>query len=294
MSFWKAAFESIRPWQWIKNLFVAAPIVFSGQMLQTDALTAAAGAVLAFCLASSTVYLTNDIADAAADRRHPIKRNRPIASGALSSFSAITIALVLLAAATLIGFLIGKTFLLLLGAYLGLFALYSLGLKRIAVLDVVLIASGFVLRVLAGSSAIHVEASHWLLLCTFLVALYLGFVKRRHELILQSGTAADRPAFYTTTFLDQAESILIAATLVCYACYTVAPETVARFGTDALIYGIVFVIYGLLRYLGLSASSTEGEDPARLLLKDRPLQLAVLGWAVFNILIVYRDRLGLG
>jgi len=293
MSVFRAAVESIRPWQWVKNLFVVLPVLFSRQMLDADVIVPVILAVFAFCLASSVVYLTNDIADAEADRKHPIKCSRPIASGALSRGFAVLIAVGLFAGATLIGAFVGTTFLKLLAAYLILFGFYSLGLKRVAILDVILLASGFVLRVVAGAVAIHVQASHWLLLCTFLIALYVGFVKRRHELILKGGETVNRPKFYTTTFLVQAESILIASTVVCYACYTVAPETVERFGTDALIYGIVFVIYSLLRYLGLSAISTAGEDPARLLLKDRPLQLAVAGWGVFNILIVYRDQLGL-
>jgi 4-hydroxybenzoate polyprenyltransferase len=185
---------------------------------------------------------------------------------------------------------LGSSFLVVMGIYFVLMIGYCVILKQLIVLDAMTIASGFVLRVVGGAIAVEVKPTHWLIACAFLLALYLAFAKRRQELLLLSDCEARRRQVldsYSVSYLDQVNNILIGATVVCYALYTVAPETVARFGTDSLIYGTVFVIYGLLRYLALIQNPVNGGDPSRLLIKDKPLLLAVAGWVIYNAAVIY-------
>jgi 4-hydroxybenzoate polyprenyltransferase len=285
----------MRPHQWTKNLFVLAPVLFSGTLADSETIQRALAACAAFCLMSSALYILNDIIDAPADRQHPQKRLRPLASGMLSIRAAAIAALLLLGTATVIASALGTGFFALAGLYVASTMAYCLWLKRTVIVDCILIATGFVLRVVGGAVAIHVVPSHWLIVCAFLLALYLAFSKRRQELLtLSDGATRHRAVLgeYTVTYLDQVSTVLLTAVIVCYALYTVAPETVERFGTDALLYGTVFVLYGLLRYLALSqAESANAGDAGKMLLRDRPLLIAIGSWAIYNVLVIYWNDL---
>jgi 4-hydroxybenzoate polyprenyltransferase len=282
--------QSMRPAQWTKNLFVLAPLIFGKKLTDPVALRDALVACLCFCLVSSALYILNDLVDATSDATHPRKRLRPIPSGRLSRRAALggwaVLSLVSLGLAALLGGLFVK----LAAGYYVLIAAYSLVLKRIIILDCMVIAAGFVLRVIGGAAVIEVQASHWLIICAFLLALYLAFAKRRQELLVLNDSASRHRSVlgeYSVPYIEQVNNMLLGATTVCYAIYTVAPETVARFGTDRLIYGTVFVLYGLLRYMFLIQDGEQGGDPSRLLVEDKPLLLSILGWAVYNTLTIY-------
>jgi 4-hydroxybenzoate polyprenyltransferase len=282
---------TIRPHQWIKNLFVLAPLLFGRKLTDVNALWNAGLGLTAFCLLSSAVYIFNDWWDAEDDRAHPEKRNRPISSGALSVPIALSTAAALLGAGLVVGLLVGKTFAAICLIYALLMAGYCVWLKQAIVLDAMTIAAGFVLRVVGGAFAVGVAATHWLIACTFLLALFLAFSKRRQELLSLEESATSHRAVlgnYSLTYLDSVINIVIGAAIVCYALYTVAPETVARFGTDALVYGTVFVMYGMLRYLALINDRSNGGNPSKLLLTDLPLLLTLAGWAIYNAAVIYR------
>jgi len=284
----------MRPHQWAKNLFVLAPLLFGKKLDDPQALALALLACAAFCLMSSSLYLLNDIFDAAADCAHPEKRGRPIASGELPVRIALAGAAALLGVSLGLARALGSPFLWLGVAYFVLTLGYSLVFKRAIVLDGMVIATGFVLRVVGGALAVHVVASHWLIICAFLLALYLAFAKRRQELLLLSGSANRHREVlgqYSVAYLDQVNGILLAAVIVCYALYTVAPETTARFGTDRLIYGTVFVLYGLLRYMALIQKPANGGNPSRMLVADKPLLASVLAWAAYNAAVIYQSSL---
>ncbi len=285
-----AILTGIRPHQWIKNLFVLAPLLFSGRLRDGDALREALTAFASFCLISSAVYLINDIADSEADRNHPEKRLRPIASGALDMRTAAGTCALLLAGAVAAAWPLRSTFGYIEALYFASTLAYCLFLKQATILDCIIVASGFVLRVAGGAAAIGVEASHWLIVCTFVLALYLAFSKRRQELLaLPAGAKEHRQVLgrYTVPYVDQVNTILLATAIVCYALYTVAADTVARFGTERLIYGTAFVIYGLLRYLLLTQNADSGGDPGRLLLRDKPLGATIICWAAYNAAVIY-------
>lgn len=289
--FFRLALASMRPAQWTKNLFVLAPLLFGGKLGDFRAIDAAFFACAAFCLASSALYILNDIFDRPADQLHPTKRRRPIASGRLSVTAASLVCAALLLSAGGMALALGDVFLSLVAVYCGLTLAYCLALKHVILVDALLIATGFVVRVAGGAVAIQVEASHWLIVCAFLLALYLTFAKRRQELILMRGRAVVHRRVlgqYSAGYLDQVNNILLGAAIVCYALYAVAPDTIARFGTGALIYGTVFVVYGLLRYMMLVHSGENGGDPGQLVVSDRPLRTAVFLWAAYNAVIIYR------
>lgn len=286
---------AMRPQQWLKNLFVLAPLLFSMKLNEPQAILKAVIAAFSFCLLSSALYLVNDVVDAETDRAHPEKRFRPIASGALSVRKALLASFLLLVGAFSMAFGLGTKFGLMAVAYSVVTLGYCLVFKQTVVLDAMLIASGFVLRVVSGAFAINVVPTHWLIMCAFLLALFLAFSKRRQELLILSNEVAQQHrrvlGQYTVGYLDRANNILLATTIVCYALYTVAPETTQRFGTDKLIYGSAFVIYGLLRYMALLGDASNGGNPSKMLIKDRPLLLAVVGWTIYNSLVIYRSYL---
>lgn len=290
---WAAArgfLTAIRPHQWTKNLFVLAPLLFGRRMGDSGAVISAMAAFACFCLFSSAIYVFNDVLDLAADRLHPNKRSRPIAAGELSPAAALAGACVLLAAGFTVAYRISPGFLALVAGYLLLMIAYCVALKRAIVLDAMTIATGFVMRVVGGAIAVSVSPSHWLIVCAFLLALYLAFAKRRQELLALTGGAERHRAVlgeYTVGYLDQVHTLLLAAVVVCYALYTVAPETTANFGTDALIYGTVFVLYGLLRYMALTQNGIKGGDPGKLVLSDPPLIAAIGCWAAHAALVIY-------
>jgi 4-hydroxybenzoate polyprenyltransferase len=286
-----ALVQSARPRQWAKNIFVLAPLVFAQELTRTEALSRAALALLAFCCASSAVYLVNDLVDRREDRNHPLKRHRPLASGTLSVPLAGSSALLLAAAAIGVGVRLGSAFLAIAVAYLLINLLYSLWLKNVVILDVMIIAFGFVLRVLAGGAAIRVEVSAWLLLCTSFLALFLAFSKRRHELILMATEAPDQRkvlSHYNPAFLDQMINVVTASTVVAYAIYAISPETAERFHTRHLVYTIPMVLFGIFRYLYLIYQRSTERNPTEAILSDPPFLANMLLWAAAVIWIVYR------
>ena len=284
--------RAIRPEQWLKNGFVLSPLVFSGRALLWDAQWRALAATAAFCAVASAVYLMNDVVDREADRLHPRKSSRPIASGVISPRSALIAALVLAVAGIALGAAAGIGVAGILGAYLGLNVLYGLWLKNVVIVDVFAIASFFIMRLLAGAVAISVKPSIWLLLCGGLLALYLGFAKRRHELLLLgTGSASHRAvlASYSTPFLDQLSAVLLSVTVVSYIMYTLESDTAKLVGTEALSYSTIFVLYGVLRYLYL-VHRNEGGNPTETLLTDKSLMATVLLWGAYCGAIIYFAR----
>jgi 4-hydroxybenzoate polyprenyltransferase len=282
---------SLRPGQWTKNLFVFAALVFAQRLGDMDAVMKAVIAFFVFCALSSTVYLINDVLDREQDRRHPLKAHRPIASGALSPTLALTAAAVVGIAAMIAASALGHQFFQTAAAYVVLLIAYSAFLKHIVILDVLTIAAGFTLRAAAGAAAIAVPMSHWLLVCTTLLALFIALSKRRHELTLLTDTAIDhRPILsdYTPYLLDQMISVVTASTLIAYVFYTISPETTAKFGTDLLSLTIPFPLYGIFRYLYLVHLRDKGGSPAELVVNDRPLLACVGLWALSVILIIYQ------
>jgi 4-hydroxybenzoate polyprenyltransferase len=282
---------SLRPAQWTKNLVIFAGLIFGRRLTTPDAVAAALAAFVVFCALSGVVYLINDVVDRESDRRHPVKAKRPIAAGEVSVAAAVTTAVILGSGALVAAFALGRAFGLVAVGYVLLQALYSGPLKHIVILDVLAIAIGFVLRAVAGAVVIPVPLSQWLLVCTILLALFLGLAKRRHELVmLADGAIAHRPILgeYSAYLLDQMIGIVAASTLVAYVFYTISPETQAKFGTQWLGLTIPFPLYGLFRYLYLVHRREGGGSPADTLLNDRPLLLCVALWAAAVVLIIYQ------
>ena len=282
---------SLRPDQWTKNLIVFAALIFAVKLLDPAALALASAAFLIFCALSGAVYLINDVSDREADRQHPLKRMRPIASGALSTGTALVWAAGLSVLALAAAFTLQPVFGVAAAAYLALFVSYTHWLKHIVILDVMTIAIGFVLRAVAGGLVIGVPISDWLLVCTVLLALFLGLAKRRHEItMLADGATGHRPILeeYDPYLLDQMIAIVAAATLVVYIIYCASPETAERFSTRLLVLTTPFPIYGIFRYLYLVHRKHGGGSPSDMLLRDRPLLSCVALWGLAVILIIYR------
>jgi 4-hydroxybenzoate polyprenyltransferase len=265
-----ALVKTLRPRQWVKNLFVAAPLFFALRLFDVEALWRTGAAVALFCLISGCVYVLNDIVDAPADRRHPQKRHRPIASGALAVGVARTFLAVAVPACVVAAVLLSPYYAAVLGAYFVLNIAYSFRLKKIAYLDVLSIATFFILRVLAGAFAIDVPASEWLLAVTFLLAMFLGFGKRAHELAASSDAEGQRSALagYSLATLRAILYTLAALVVVVYALYTQSAHTVATFGTDALIWTVPFPLFGILRFSHLVMTRHEAESPTEEMLRD--------------------------
>lgn len=279
--------QALRPLQWTKNAVLFAALVFAGRLTDSQAVVTAIWAFVAFCLASSAVYLINDVRDIEADRAHPKKRHRPIASGGLAPSTAVILAVFLAVAALALSWWIRPAFAGMTLAYLALMLAYSFGLKHVVMLDVVIIAVGFVIRAAAGAVAIDVVISPWLLACTLLLALFLGFGKRRHELAHLDAAAAHRPNLesYSLQLLDQLLVATGTATVVAYLLYTI--ETRGKFGTDALMLTVPFVAFAVFRYLFLLQRKGEGGRPESLLFSDRPLLFAIIGWGLCCVAILY-------
>lgn len=282
---------SLRPDQWTKNLIVFAALIFARLLFDPAALALASAAFLIFCALSGAVYLINDVSDREVDRQHPLKARRPIASGALSAAAALGWAAGLSVAALAWAFWLQPRFGWAAAAYLALFALYTFALKHIVILDVMTIAIGFVLRAEAGGLIIGVPISQWLLVCTILLALFLGLAKRRHELtLLTDGASGHRPILeeYDPYLLDQMIAVVAATTLMAYVIYCASPEPAERFGTRLLVLTTPFPIYGLFRYLYLVHRKQGGGSPSDMLLRDRPLLTCVALWGVAVVAIIYR------
>jgi len=279
-----------RPWQWVKNGLVLAPLVFSHQLFNPHEVMLAGVAFLAFCAWSSFAYVLNDIADLEVDRLNPEKCDRPMACGDLTVPQAVRFALVLGGVASCLGIALGLPFLAIAALYVALQFGYSLWAKHYVILDVIAVAAGFVLRAFAGGVAIDAEVSPWLAFITFMLAMLLVLARRRHELVaMGEGATAHRAVLgqYSIRLLDQMLAIVAGATLISYMIYTASPEVEAKLGTPHLYLTVPFVAFGILRYLYLVDARNEGGDPARLLLRDRPLLLTVMLWIAADVILLY-------
>ena len=298
-------FRLIRPKQWIKNFFVFLPLFFGGSLLDTQRLIAAFLTFLAFCFAASSIYCFNDLVDVEADRRHPVKCKRPIAAGLISKRQAYSLMALLFVLSmltiSLLTFLVrpstplafwrgggGEAAIILFYWLLNL--AYCAELKDHAILDVCIVAFGFVLRILAGGLATDTVLSQWIVLMTFLLTLFLSFAKRRDDVLRMqhTGEAPRRnTSRYNLTFVNQAITITGSVTLVCYIMYTVSPEVTAHFRTHHLYLTSIFVLVGLLRYIQIAVVDEQSGDPTKVILRDRPTQLIVLGWLLAFLVIIY-------
>ena len=289
----QAILATLRPRQWVKNAFVLAPLVFSQHLFELQYAWRSGLAVLLFCALSGAVYAFNDVRDVESDRRHPIKRDRPVASGALSESSALWLAGLLAAGALAAAFILSFLFALVALAYLVNNLAYSLALKRVAFVDVLMISAGFLLRILAGAIVIDVPVSSWLLACTALLSALLGFGKRAHELLMSKRAGTDKTetrsslAGYDHPLLGISMTLLAISTCVAYAFYTVDPRTVAAFGSTHLLFTLPFCILGILRYAQLALWRPSRQSPTDAMLRD-PLFLAnITAWGVIVLLILY-------
>jgi 4-hydroxybenzoate polyprenyltransferase len=282
-----ALLQAMRPQQWTKNGLVFAALVFDRKFTDFSTVMVSILAAICFCAASSTIYLINDVRDIERDQLHPRKRYRPIASGRITPRQALIAAAVLEIFSITIAVLISPAFALIILGYLVLMVAYTLELKQLAIIDVFAIAAGFVLRAAGGAIAIDVPVSPWLYACTMLLALLIGFGKRRSELASLGGNAiAHRPSLgeYTLVLLDQYLSILAAATVIAYSLYTFDAAAVPR--NHAMMLTIPFVVYAIFRYLYLVQRSELGGTPEALLFADKPLLISIIGWAISSAIII--------
>ena len=281
---------SARPEQWTKNLLLFAGLIFGGRLLQVDAVLASVAAFAVFCALSGSIYLFNDVWDRDADRRHPLKRTRPIAAGDLAVPSALLAAAALATAALATALLISPWLGAAAAGYTLLLLLYSTTLKHVVIIDVLTIAGGFVLRAIAGALAVNVPIGPWLLQCTTLLALFLALSKRRHELILLGEGAVDHRRIleeYSPYLLDQMIAVVTASTLIAYTVFATSAETALRLGSSRLSLTIPFVLYGIFRYLYLVHQKRGGGSPAILLVTDRPLLACVALWVGTVAVLMY-------
>ena len=290
MRFTRALSLSLRPHQWVKNLLVFGGLVFSRSMSDPVAVLHSVHAFLLFCFAASSIYLLNDVNDIEEDRQHPTKRLRPVAAGMISRGTAIGVMLFLAIGSVASAFTINRTFGGVLALYVLMNVAYSLKLKQVVILDVMLIAFGFVLRAIGGAVAIGVPASSWLVLCTLTLALLVGFGKRRNELaVLQGNAKAHRSNLeeYSLPFLDLMMTISGGAAVVMYALYTTASASTGRAGSPLLSLTTPFVMYGIFRYLYLVHRQSEGGDPSKLFVSDRPFLANGVLWVLACCLAIY-------
>ncbi len=285
-------YKLLRIPQWIKNFFVFTPLVFSQNLFDSDYFLKTLAGFSVFCLLSSVVYVFNDIVDAESDRAHPTKKNRPIASGKISTRHAYIIIIILLAivASALPAF--NVKFILSVGIFLVLNILYTLRFKHIVLLDVFSIAAGFMIRIIAGAYVINVEISSWLILTTMFISLFLGVMKRFSELQLltEVNPTGTRKVleYYSISFTEQMATIAAAGVIICYALYTVSARTVAAFGTENLIFTTPFVVYGIFRYMYLVFMNKKGENTSEEILKDISIIITIMLYIIATTLIIYR------
>lgn len=287
--------RTVRPHQWVKNVFVLAPVVFAKEIFDAKLLEHATSAFFVFCLLAGAVYAMNDLADFEADRKHPVKRHRPIPSGRVPKALAASLAAVLVIGSLLWAYRLEPAFALIATVYFAQNVAYSFKLKHVAYLDVGFIAAGFVLRVMGGGYATRTAVSNYLLVCTALLALFLGFGKRRHELSAAAGRASlQRAALeqYTERGLDLALAVTGLATVVTYLVYTLDPRTEAFFRTATLWPSALLVMLGVGRFLQLVKSRPKSESPTQEMLRDGPFVAIVLFWAALVMWVVYRLKPG--
>jgi len=282
--------QLLRPTQWSKNSVLFAALIFSKHLFVWSDTARVLLAFVCFCCVASGAYVMNDIRDCERDRQHPLKSRRPLPSGRVPRGTAVMLSLALMGAGLFLALLLSGGFFVLVAGYLLLQVLYTFALKDMVILDVMSIATGFVIRAGAGGVVINVPVSPWLIICTFLLALFLGFAKRRHELVLLEGRAEEHRAAlreYSPYFLDQMMAVVTASVVVAYANYTASAEVQEKLGTDKLYLTIPFVLFGIFRYLYLVHQREEGGNPTQLLLTDRPLLIDVLLWILTAALVLY-------
>jgi len=286
----KNLFKLARSTQWLKNGVLLAALVFAGEMSQTLKIELALFGVVVFCLLSSAIYTFNDLIDREQDRQHPLKKERPLASGKVTVGQAVSMIIVLLIAGLVGAWFINMNFFIISLVFIGLNLLYTLFLKNIVILDAMTVGLSFVIRACAGALAIGVTASTWMLINTLLLALFLSFGKRRHELmLLEEGAVAHRKILghYSPYLLDQMIGITTASVVVMYMLYSFSTEVSEKLGTDYLYLTIPFVVYGIFRYLYLIHKKDKGGSPTRVLITDLPILMTVLLWVLTSILILY-------
>ena len=279
-----------RPSQWLKNGVVLAALIFSGEAMHAAVAEIAALAVLVFCLLSSSVYILNDLVDCEKDRRHPLKKDRPIASGRVSKRTALLFGAVLLVIALGGSWFVNRSFFFVSLLFFGLNLSYSFWLKNIVIVDAMRIAVGFVLRAYAGAFAIDVPASKWLLINTLFLALFLAFGKRRHELVFLEGDAVSHRTIlskYSPYLLDQLIGVVTASVVVVYMLYPFSSEVSTKLGTENLFLTIPFVLYGIFRYLYLIHKEERGGSPTEVLISDRPILITVILWLATVVAVLY-------
>jgi 4-hydroxybenzoate polyprenyltransferase len=281
---------SMRPTQWTKNVLIFAALVFSQNLFDLVLLAKTLIAFVIYCLLSGSLYIVNDLLDLEKDRQHPRKGLRPLASGQLGKRFALWISILISVPCLLVSLLMSLPFGIVTGGYALLHLAYSYYLKHIVIVDIFCIALGFVLRVFAGAFVIGVTVSSWLMVCTLSLALFLGFSKRRYELVALGERAVHhRKALgeYSISFLDQMIAVTTSSAVLSYALYTISEETVKRFETTALVYTVPFVIYGIFRYLYLTHQRQEGGEPEKLLLTDIPLMINILLYLLVTGSMIY-------
>jgi len=282
--------RSLRVQQWIKNLFVFAPLIFSQNVFNLPLLIKTLFAFVLFCILSGAAYILNDIQDLEEDKLHPVKSRRPLASGRLNKNHAFFACILLVLLGSVGAYFLHVHFFIALLIYFILQIAYSSWLKHVVIIDVFLVATGYLIRVIAGGLVIGVQLSPWLVICTFLIALFLALSKRRHELVLLDKNAEiHRPILkeYTPLLLDQMIAVVTASTVISYCLYTISSETVAKFGTKNLLFTVPFVLYGIFRYLYLVHQKDEGGSPEVLIIKDKPLLVDLFLWIATAVLILY-------
>ena len=286
----KCILMSMRPDQWIKNLLVLAPLIFSKNIYLFSKDLKVLGAVVLFSLASGCIYMFNDIFDLEKDKNHPIKCKRPLASGKIKKSSLIYSIVIIFSLVIILSFKLEILFGVIIVVYFLLNLLYSIALKKVVILDVMIVAFGFYLRILAGGVVIDVYPSQWLSLCTILLSLFLVFSKRRHELVVlenKSNLHREVLNYYSKYFIDQMISIVTSLTIITYIMYTISEKAVNYFGTENLIYTNIFVLYGIFRYLYLVYKEKKGGDPIKLILSDKSILINIVFWALSIYIIIY-------
>jgi 4-hydroxybenzoate polyprenyltransferase len=288
----KNYFRLLRVPQWIKNLFVFVPLMFSLHLFEADYFISTLKAFIIFCLASSFIYIINDIIDVEADAAHPKKKYRPLPSGKISKRSAWIAAIVIFLLLILLSFISPIEFIYFLASFILLNIIYSMYFKHIVILDVFSIAAGFTIRVLGGAAIIDVPVSSWLILTTMFISLFLGVMKRHSELeqITELDTTPTRRvlAEYSLTFTNQMATVAAAGVIICYALYTVSQRTVSVFGTENLIYTTPFVVFGIFRFMYLEYLNQKGENTTNIMLTDLPMIITVILYIATTVLIVYK------
>lgn len=286
----KNILQAMRWHQWIKNSLLFAPIVFSGKLTDSLCFFNSVIAFISFSLLVSSMYMLNDFFDLKQDKIHPVKKNRPIALGLITSKEIFLSSAVLLSISFFLSLFLGWKYVIILLIYIAMNFLYTFYIKNVVILDVLFLALFFIIRVVAGAVAVDLLPSFWLLICTFMLAVFMGFAKRRHELIvLESEAKKHRKVleYYDSYLLDQMIAVVTTSTLMSFILYTVSSEAIANFGSVKLLYTTPFVLYGIFRYLYLIHCKNKGGDPTTLLVTDIPMLLNVFVWGFVVMFIIY-------